>query len=83
MRAQVSEARDDRARRDAVLDQRHHHRVEDFRLFGIRRARGQLEERHVAQIEMPEDLSDEVFALDRDAVDGRPGEIRLQFLACH
>ncbi len=74
-RAEIGEAGGQRARRDAVLDQRHHHGVEKLRLPGIGNAAHQLEERHVAEIQVAEDLAGQVLAAHHDAVDGGPGEL--------
>src|SRR5207245_7978740 len=64
-------------------DQRHHHRVEQLRLARLRRASGQLEEGHVAEVELAEYLPRQVLAAHHDAVGARPGEIGTDRLACH
>src|SRR5712691_1299645 len=82
-RAEVREPRGERARREAMLDQRHHHRVEQLRLARLRRAAGELEEGHVAEVQLAEDLPRQVLAAHHDAVGARPGEIGTDRLARH
>src|SRR5205807_6079987 len=69
--------------REAMLDQRHHHRVEQLRLARLRRASGKLEEGHVAEVELAEDLPRQVLAAYHDALGARPGEIGTDRLARH
>ena len=82
-RPEVGEARDKRTGRDAVLYQGHHHGIEELGLAGRRYAAGELEERHVPKVQVPEDLAGEVFAAHEDPVHRRPGEVRFQRLSRH
>jgi hypothetical protein len=53
-RAEIRHARGDRARRHPVFDERDEQRVEDDGLIHVRKAAGQFEERHPAEIDFAE-----------------------------
>ena len=76
--AGVGQAGDQRARRDAVLDQRHHDGVEGHRLLRRRDAAGELEEGHVAEVQVAEDLGRQVAPAHRDPVGRAVAEFGVQ-----
>jgi len=79
-RPEVGQARRDRARGQAVLDEHHHDGVEHRRLRGRRQAARELEEREVAERRRADEVDETVAAHD-DVGGVRPRDVRSQLLA--
>src|SRR5439155_15302994 len=80
-RAQVGEPGRDGAGRHPVLDERDRDRVEDGGLLLRGQPSLQLQEGHVAQRGLADEILDEVMASDHDPVGRAPGQLRAQPLA--
>src|SRR5439155_12574112 len=81
-RAQVGHPRGDRARRHAVLDQRHRDRIEHHRFLRSWKPALELEESEVAERHVADEL-DQVVAAHDDPVGRAPTHLRPQLLAGH
>src|SRR5258708_4556633 len=77
-RAEICEARGDRAGRHTVLYQRHRDGVENDRLLLARQAPLQLEKGDVAQRKLPDQVLDEVVSAHDDAIGRTPAYFGLE-----
>ena len=78
----VGQPRRQRARSDAVLDQRHGDGVEHHRFPGAGQPAAQLQEREVAERHLADEVGRQVVAADEDLVGRAPAQTRAQ-LAAH
>ena len=77
----VGEARGDRARREAVLDEGDGEGVEHYRLMAVGQAALELEEGHVAERDLADEVGGQVVAADEDLVGGAVAEGGVSVLA--
>ncbi|MNY57068.1 hypothetical protein D3C86_1932180 [compost metagenome] len=67
-----------------MLHQDHHHRVEHAQLVVVRRQPAEdLQEGHLAEVQLADDLVAQVEAMDYHAFRRGPGDVRFDFLEFH
>ncbi len=81
--AEIRQTGRDRARCHAVLDKRDGQGVEDYRLLVGWKPTLQLEERHVPEGNLADQLFGQVVAADDDPIRGAPAEVGAELFPCH